>query len=130
MARVFVDTSAIYALLDRDDARHHEARAGLERMKKSRAEPLISNFIVAESHALIMSRLSATIARRWLLGNIWPVERVTQADETRAAEIIATYTDKDFSYVDATSFAVMNRLTLRRALTFDRHFEQFGFQSV
>ena len=75
----------------------------------------LTNFIVAECHALSLSRLGADIARKWLLGNIWPVERVNVEDETKARVIIEQYTDKTFSYTDATSFAVMDRLGIKTA---------------
>jgi predicted nucleic acid-binding protein len=52
---------------------------------------------------------------------------VTPADVARARTIIYQYTDKDFSLTDATSFAVMERLGLRLAFTFDRDFAQYGF---
>jgi predicted nucleic acid-binding protein len=128
MARIFVDTSAIYALLDRDDARHAPARARFDQLKQSRTEPVLTNFIVAESHALLLARLGPAVARRWLFANIWHVERVSEEDETKARSIIDSYADKGFSYTDATSFAVMERLRLRRAVAFDRHFQQYGFQ--
>ena len=130
MARVFVDTSAVYALLDRGDGWHKAAAATLQSLRLARTEPLLTNFVVAESHALALSRLGPEIARRWLLGNVWPVERLTEHDEARARAIIAQYTDKTFSYTDATSFAVMERLGLRRAFAFDPHFQQYGFQVV
>jgi predicted nucleic acid-binding protein len=90
--------------------------------------PLLTNFIVAESHALILSRLGAEIARRWLLGHVWPVEPVHPRDEERAKEIIRKYIDKNFSYTDATSFAVMERLGLKEAFGFDPHFQQYGLK--
>lgn len=130
MARIFIDTSALYALLDRNDAWHEPAKKRMEHLQKGRVEPLLTNFIVAECHALLLSRLGADIARRWLLTNIWPVERVTADDEQRATEIIQQYSDKSFSYTDATSFAVMDRLRLRRALAFDPHFQQYGLHLV
>lgn len=130
MARILVDTSALYALLDRGDSRHEAARHTLRSLKLGRVEPLLTNFVVAEVHALCLSRLGPEIARRWLLGNVWPVERVTVEDEARAATIIGEYTDKTFSYTDATSFALMARLGLRRAFAFDPHFRQYGFQVV
>ena len=130
MARVLVDTSAVYALLDRGDACHQPARDSLENLKRVRSEPLLTNFIVAECHALALSRLGASVARKWLLANIWAVERVTPDDEATAKEIIRKYTDKTFSYTDATSFAVMGRLGLRTAFAFDPHFRQYGFQVV
>lgn len=128
MARILVDTSAVYALLDRSDANHAAAQAILTAMRKRRLEPLLTNFIVAECHALLLARLSADVARRWLLGNAWDIERVTEADETSARQILGRYLDKTFSYTDATSFAVMERRTLRTAFAFDPHFRQYGFQ--
>lgn len=130
MARAFVDTSAIFALLDRSDANHAAARDELQRLKHRRASPFLTNFIVAETHALALSRLGPEVARRWLLGNVWAVERVTEEDESRAVTILSRYVDKTFSYTDATSFAVMERLGVKTAFAFDPHFRQYGFQTV
>ena len=130
MARILVDTSAVFALLDRSDANHAAARDTLEHLKRRRTEPLLTNFIVAESHALALSRLGSDVARRWLLGNAWPVERVGEEDESKAVTIVRRFVDKTFSYTDATSFAVMERLGLRTAFAFDPHFPQYGFQII
>ena len=126
MARVFVDTTAIYALLDRDDAHHGDACQALERLGRARSEPVITNFIRAECHALLLVRLGSEVACRWLAGNVWPTERVTAEDEAEAVELIRTHVDQKYSFTDATSFAVMKRLRMRKALAFDRHFDQFG----
>ena len=130
MARVLVDTSAIFALVDRSDANHAAARAVLTALQKRRAEPLLTNFIVAEAHALLLARLGAAVARTWLLGNAWSIERATEDDEGRASAIIARYGDKSYSYTDAISFAVMERRGLRLAFAFDPRFRQHGFQLV
>jgi predicted nucleic acid-binding protein len=58
------------------------------------------------------------------------VIRARAADEARAKEIIRQYRDKDFSYVDALSFAIMERSGISDAFTFDRHFAQFGLAVV
>lgn len=130
MARILVDTSAVFALLDRSDASHSRARGTLEDLRRRRVEPVLTNFIVAESHALLLTRLGEEIARRWLLTNAWPIERISEDDEERARAILAKYTDKAFSYTDASSFAVMERLGLKSAFAFDPHFRQYGFQVV
>ena len=52
---------------------------------------------------------------------------VTPRDVERAKAIIYQYDDKDFSLTDAASFAVMERLRIVSAFTFDRHFAQYGF---
>lgn len=130
MARVLVDTSAVYALLDRSDACHATARDCLDKLRSARSEPLLTNFIMAECHALSLSRLGHEVARRWLLTNVWAVERITADDEAKAKDIIRKYTDKRFSYTDATSFVVMERLGLRTAFAFDPHFRQYGFRVI
>lgn len=90
----------------------------------------MTNFIVDESHALALSRLNTEIARRWVLTNVWPVERVTEDDESKALTILQRYVDNTFSYTDACSFAVMERLRLKTAFAFDPHFRQYGFQVI
>ncbi len=47
-------------------------------------------------------------------------------DETRGHTIINQYADKDFSFAHAVSFAIMDRLHIRRAWTYDEHFAQDG----
>ena len=128
MAKVLVDTSALYALMDRGDRNHRAARAGLDRLRKRRDEPILTNLILAECHALLLARLGPEIARKWLASSAWPVERSSTEDEETAKEIIVTHVDKSYSYTDAVSFAVMKRLRIRSALAFDRHFVQFGIE--
>ena len=128
MAQLLVDTSAVYALIDRDDTYHRKAVTLLRSVPRRGLTPLLTNFIMAESHALLLSRLGAEIARDWLLRQIWPVERITPEDEEKARKIIRRYSDKSFSYTDATSFAVMERLGIKEAFAFDPHFRQYGLK--
>jgi len=128
VAQLLVDTSAVYALIDRDDSYHRKAVSLLRSLPRRGLTPLLTNFIVAESHALLLSRVGAGVARDWLLRPIWPMERITPEDEEKAREIIRRYTDKSFSYTDATSFAVMERLGIKEAFAFDPHFRQYGLK--
>lgn len=128
MAQVLVDTSAVYALVDRDDAYHKRALTILRTLPRRGLTPLLTNFIVAECHALMLSRLGDQAARDWLLKQVWTIEPVDLRDEQRAREIIRRYTDKTFSYTDATSFAVMERLGIGQAFAFDPHFQQYGLK--
>lgn len=123
---MLVDSSAIAALILRNDQRHADAVAVLRYLTRSEAELVLTNFIVAETYNLLAARAYPGKAREWLLANTWPVERVSEEDETEARRILETCADKDFSYTDATSFALMRRLDFDLAFTYDHHFKQYG----
>ena len=103
----------------------------MERIADERIGLLTTNFVVAETHALILSRHSQRAATEFLRDmseTSIPVLRAQANDEERAREIIFRYDDKRFSLTDAISFAVMERLGMQRAFTFDRNFSQYGFE--
>ena len=127
-----VDTSAHYALVDESDRHHDEAVKFAEELSRQRIIWVVTNFIVAETYGLMLLRFGRHVAFNFLECLLRSVKdettylvRVTEADEERAREILETYADQDFSDVDATTFAVMERLNLERAFAFDRHFETF-----
>ena len=62
----FTDTSFFYALVDRRDAFHEVCKKLLQQAEKQQKRILTTNFIVAEAHALILSRLGRSIAYQWL----------------------------------------------------------------
>ena len=131
--RVFVDTSAHYALADPHDGNHERATAIAQRLIAEHWRLFTTNFIVAEIHALLLVRRGRTVA--WVAlqekdHSTMTVVRVSAADEQRAREIIARYHDKDFSLTDAASFAVMERLGISTAFTFDHHFAQRGLSGL
>ena len=55
------------------------------------------------------------------------LQLVGAADLERAFAIGELFPDQTFSIVDRTSFAVMERLGLQRAATFDDHFAVYRF---
>ena len=122
----FVDTSAFYALLDADDSHHRKAVGLFTQLARSRARLLTSNHVLFETYSLLLSRLGRWMAQSWLRKLNMLVERTTAEDEQRAVQIVLEFRDKDFSLVDASSFALMERLGLRRAIAFDPHFRQYG----
>jgi predicted nucleic acid-binding protein len=122
----FVDTSAFYALLDADDPHHGKSIGIFTQLGRSGTRLVTSNHVLFETYSLILSRLGRWMAQSWLEKLNMPVERTTPEDERRAIQIVQQYRDKDFSLVDASSFALMKRLRLRQAVAFDRHFRQYG----
>jgi uncharacterized protein len=126
MREVFVDTGAFYAALNRKDEHHREAVQLFTRAVEEEWQLVTSNFVVAETHALILTRLGRALATGWLRDVPAEVVRVTAEDEGKARRIIFGYQDKEFSYCDATSFAVAERMRIREVMAFDPHFTQYG----
>ena len=123
---VLWDSSAILALLDRDDRNHKVARKVAVQLAVERRPSVITNYIEAETHALLLRKLGRTLALDWLVSDTLPVERATLADEARARELLMTHRDKDWSLCDAISFATIERRRIRTAFSFDHHFLQRG----
>lgn len=126
---LFVDTSAFAAAAVAGDQWHRRAVEITNALARRGQVMITTNFVVAETHALVLSRAGRVVALRVferMTARADRVVRVTNGDEQRAREILMRFDDKDFSYTDATSFAVMERLGLTQAFTFDRHFAQFG----
>jgi predicted nucleic acid-binding protein len=121
--RCFVDTSAFFAITDRDDSNHHAALAIAQALGAQRWRVFTSTYVIAEQHALHLGRLGRDTAYRALSLSDQSgirVVRVGQRDEVRAREILVRYTDKQFSFTDATSFSIMERLRMSYAFSFDR----------
>ena len=123
---VLWDSSAVLALLDADDADHKRAVAIASRIASERRPSFITNYIEAETHALLLRKLGRALAREWLLTGGLTVLKVRPDEEERARELLARYADKDWSLCDAFSFAVIDRRGVGAAFSFDRHFSQFG----
>ena len=121
-----VDTSAFYALLDADDYHHQDSVALFAGLARSRTRLLTSNHVIFETYSLVLNRLAGSMANRWLAKLKLQAERATGEDERRAVQIVLRFRDKRFSLVDASSFAIMERLGLRCAIAFDPHFRQYG----
>jgi len=131
LPQLFVDTSAFYALTDRSDRNHGEASHFYGRIKEEDLFLVTTNYIFAEAYTLILRRLGHNMAvevgERMKASARLEISTVSQRTEGEGWAILKRYADKDFSYVDAVSFAFMRERGLDRAFAFDEHFKQFGF---
>lgn len=124
---VFVDTSALYALINRSDIDHGRAIDCLSSLSDGNTSLITSNFILSETYTLILYKIGRTTALRVINGirESYEIERISLKDEENAWQIITDFDDKNFSYVDATTFAIMTRLGLGEVFSFDDHFNQY-----
>ncbi|MGQ0679131.1 MAG: type II toxin-antitoxin system VapC family toxin [Actinomycetota bacterium] len=129
---VFVDTSAFYALMDRDDGQHQAAVDWLAGPGQDPAVELITHsYVVVESAALVHRGLGKT-AVRVFFDEMIPAVSVVFVDQPLHSQAVAAYLagSKDISLVDRTSFALMRQRSVRRAFGFDTHFLKEGFTTL
>lgn len=123
---LFVDTSAWYAAADTSDRSHARATEIL-----AGGEPLVaSDHVLVETWFLLRHRISRRAAERFWDGvrsGVASIEPVTVGDLEVAWTIGDNFSDQDFSIVDRTSFAVMQRLGIERVATFDDDFAVFRY---
>jgi predicted nucleic acid-binding protein len=141
LRQVFVDTSAFFSISVSSDTHHSDALRLMADLRPRRTRAYTSNAIIAETHVLLLSRLrkarSAREARsraREIIQGIYAsnieIVRPTETDEYDALRLLAKFDDQDFSFTDATSFAVMRRLGIDVAFTFDDDFTRAGFTDL
>lgn len=127
----FVDTSAIYAILDQNDANHETAKISWFALIDSGDPLFTTNYIVVESCALARSRLGLDAVRA-IQEELLPVMEIVWVDEAAhslaMAALLAAQRRK-LSLVDCVSFAVMRMKGSQVAFAFDQHFvdERFSF---
>ena len=125
----FVDTSFWIAEAIARDSRNADAVALADRLRDAPA--VTSNLVLGEVWTLLSNRLGHFHAVRWLdrvASDVQiRVERVDAALEADAWEWLRRRDDRPYSYVDATSFALMRKLRITEALAFDGDFAAAGF---
>jgi uncharacterized protein len=123
---LFVDTSAFYAATDAGDRSHSRATELLQA-----AQALVTtDHVLVESWLLMRARGGRVAAERFwaaIRRGLATVEPVLPGDLDAAWRIGEAFADQDFSIVDRTSFAVMERLGLTGAISFDADFAIYRF---
>lgn len=132
--RVFIDTSAWIALFLFSDQNHLEAVEIFEKIEGEYAAIFTSNYVFDETVTFMMRRAGQKAAVEVgdaILGSqLVKVEFVSFDQFYASWDSFKKYDDKEFSFTDVTSFQIMHELNIRRAFSFDRHFEQAGFERI
>lgn len=129
---VFVDTSALFAVLDADDGAHSQADGIWRRLLTQEEVLLTSNYVLVETFALVQRRLGMNAVES-LSTDVTPVLNVHWVDEaehSRAVTAILAARRRKLSLVDCVSFDIMRRLGVESCFAFDSHFEAQGFDCL
>jgi predicted nucleic acid-binding protein len=134
MPKIFVDTSAWYAIADPSDNNHQSALIYRNQIAK-KYHLVISNYILDELYTLLlihvnynraieMKRKLDILEKRKILEVVWIDEKLSEL----AWQVFETFNqDKQWSFTDCTSYVIMQQLKIREAFTYDHHFSQMGF---
>jgi hypothetical protein len=135
--RLFIDTSAFMALEDESDREHQRAVSYREEMRRNETPfraLYTSNYVLDEVLTLLRLKLGHQAAVSFgddlKSSKVVRVLPVTTEIEERAWQIFKKCGDKDFSFTDCTSFALMEKEAISTAFTFDNHFRQYELKVV
>lgn len=127
--RIFIDTSAFYALLDKDDSNHSKARKAWPALIKADNILITTNYVLIESFALLQHRLGLDAIRGFQedLVPLINIEFINAELHRAAISVLLTASRRDLSLVDCASFELMRSLGIKAAFAFDPHFREQGF---
>jgi predicted nucleic acid-binding protein len=129
---VFVDTSAILALLASNDLMHQQARRSFAYCTEHGAQLVTSSYVLVETLALLQNRIGLQAVSDFQL-KFLPLLEVIWADadwHNRAMQRLLSHGKRTLSLVDCLSFEIMESLDIKLAYSFDKHFREYGFELV
>jgi predicted nucleic acid-binding protein len=130
--KIYVDTSAFYALLDRADPNHKEASSLWVSLMKNNFSLATSNYVVSETMEMLQKRIGFDAARIWCkdILNVLDVLWVDEGIHKQAYELWLNLGRIPVSLVDCTSFVAMHRHQIEKAFCFKRQFKVYGFELI
>lgn len=125
MVSAVVDTSAIFALLDADDAHHTAAVQAFE--AEDAGELLVHGYVVTESLALLRARLGRPAVIEFLDG-LLPAFRTVMVERAVHDAALAEYRSLGgaTSFVDRVTIAFARHEGVDRVFGFDADLEAAG----
>ncbi len=123
----FVDSSAIVAMVNRNDPTHHQAIAAYHELIDGGYHLFTTDYVVAETTQLLELAFGSDVARQWLRAQRLPVYHADEQDVKRAiAQLTSTSPGTRLSMTDAISSVVMERLGVSDAFAVDPEFMADG----
>lgn len=132
MTEVFVDTSALFALLVETDENHEAARTTAPSLRDQDAGLVTSSFVVLETITLLQSRVGVA-AVRIFHRDLLPLLKVAWIDEDllhRAMSALLASSRRRISITDWSSITLMRERGIVHAFAFDDDLARQGFELV
>ncbi|MCL4491932.1 MAG: PIN domain-containing protein [Nitrospirae bacterium] len=130
--KIFIDTSAFFAILDRDDENHLKAKHAWQNALEQENALVTSNYVLIECFALIQNRLGLEAVRAFQ-EDIVPLlntEFVDSVTHKSGVSALLAASRRKLSLVDCVSFEVIRTLGIKNVFAFDTHFSKQGFYCI
>ena len=119
----FVDSSAIVALVDRDDATHTAAVEAYRSLVADGYRMFTTSHVVVEVYDLLSGGVGHDVARHWLRDMRLAIYTADEEDEEKARRMVTTAAaNSALTLTDAISIVVMERLGVSDAFAVDPNF--------
>ena len=129
---VFVDTSAILAVLNADDQYHSVAKSAWKNLLVEGIQLYFNNYVLVETFGLLQNRFGLE-AVRLFQSDILPVMEIVWVDEnihTSAVSALLAANRRSLSLVDCVSFETIRQLGSHHVFSLDAHFKEQGFEVI
>ena len=124
---VFIDSSAIVALVDQDDGSHQDAVAAYHGLVAAGYRLFTTNYVIAETYDLLRTGVGHAVARQWLKDSGLATYHADEQDERRARRMVLRARGaQGLTITDAISLVVMERLGVADAFAVDPNFLSGG----
>lgn len=135
MEHFFADTSFLVARFNPRDAHHRD----VQRTLGAGGSPVVpgsrwilSDYVFDETITTVLSLtkrhdIAQKVGEVIRSSHLMSMVRVDEAAFEQAWSLFCERSDKKWSFTDCTSFVLMERLGLRKALSFDHSFREAGF---
>ena len=126
---VFIDTSAILAVLNENDLFHQRAKENWIDLNQRKTIFITNNYVLLEIYTLLQNRFGKT-AVILFNANILPVLYVSWVSEelhSRALSAMLAAHSGRLSLVDCSCFETMRETRIERVFTIDQAFAGQGF---
>jgi predicted nucleic acid-binding protein len=130
--KIYIDTSAFYALIDRSDSCHEAAKALWPSLIKNEINLLTSSYVVSETMTILQKRLGQEAACLWhkaVLGVV-DIQWVDRSLHTLGYELWQSLGRLGFSLIDCVGHILMNQHQVTRAFCFKTHYARQGIAMV
>jgi predicted nucleic acid-binding protein len=128
---IFVDTSVWYSAYVEEEPDYEAAKVLIDTPS---GRLVTTDYVIDELLTLLVARGHRRIAK--ILGRLlwWEaickIIWIEQSDVESAWNVFESFDDKNWSFTDCVTYAVMKRLGISEAYALDEHFKQFGFVAV